>query len=57
MKLVMEYWIVEVVVENLKVKQDLFKRIEKIRKPGTKKLFLYMEKDIIAIWKNMLIRK
>jgi 3-hydroxyacyl-CoA dehydrogenase len=28
-------WIVEVVVENLKVKQDLFKRIEKIRKPGT----------------------
>ncbi|RPH47806.1 MAG: 3-hydroxyacyl-CoA dehydrogenase/enoyl-CoA hydratase family protein [Desulfobacteraceae bacterium] len=28
-------WIVEVVVENLKVKQDLFKRIEKVRKPGT----------------------
>jgi 3-hydroxyacyl-CoA dehydrogenase len=28
-------WIVEVVVENLKVKQELFKRIEKVRKPGT----------------------
>jgi len=28
-------WIVEVVVENLKVKQDLFARIDKIRKPGT----------------------
>ena len=27
-------WIVEVVVENLKIKQDLFKRIETIRKPG-----------------------
>jgi 3-hydroxyacyl-CoA dehydrogenase len=28
-------WIVEVVVENLKVKQDLFKRIEPVRKPGS----------------------
>lgn len=28
-------WICEVVVENLKIKQDLFKRIEGIRKPGT----------------------
>ncbi len=28
-------WIVEVVVENLKIKKDLFKRIETIRKPGT----------------------
>ncbi|UCD90209.1 MAG: enoyl-CoA hydratase/isomerase family protein [Desulfobacterales bacterium] len=27
-------WIVEVVVENLKIKQDLFKRIESVRKPG-----------------------
>jgi 3-hydroxyacyl-CoA dehydrogenase len=27
-------WIVEVVVENLKIKQRLFKRIEPIRKPG-----------------------
>jgi len=27
-------WIVEVVVENLKIKQDLFKRIETKRKPG-----------------------
>jgi len=26
-------WIVEVVVENLKIKQSLFKRLEKIRKP------------------------
>ena len=26
-------WIVEVVVENLKIKQDLFKRIEGVRKP------------------------
>jgi 3-hydroxyacyl-CoA dehydrogenase len=26
-------WICEVVVENLKIKQDLFKRVEKIRKP------------------------
>jgi len=28
-------WIVEVVVENLKIKQDLFKRIEPIRKAGS----------------------
>jgi len=28
-------WIVEVVVENLKIKQDLFKRIEPVRKPGS----------------------
>ena len=28
-------WIVEVVVENLNIKHDLFKRIEGIRKPGT----------------------
>ncbi len=28
-------WIVEVVVENLKIKRDLFKKIEAIRKPGS----------------------
>ncbi|MFZ0613030.1 MAG: 3-hydroxyacyl-CoA dehydrogenase NAD-binding domain-containing protein [Desulfobacterales bacterium] len=28
-------WIIEVVVENLKVKQDLLKKIEKVRRPGT----------------------
>jgi len=28
-------WIVEVVVENLKIKQDLFKRIETVREAGT----------------------
>jgi 3-hydroxyacyl-CoA dehydrogenase len=28
-------WIVEVVVENLKIKQDLFARIDKVRRPGT----------------------
>ncbi len=28
-------WIVEVVVENLKIKQELFARIDKVRKPGT----------------------
>jgi len=28
-------WIVEVVVENLKIKQALFQRIEPVRKPGT----------------------
>jgi len=28
-------WIVEVVVENLKIKQDLFKRIETVRKKGS----------------------
>ena len=28
-------WIVEVVVENLKIKQELFKKIEKYIKPGT----------------------
>ena len=28
-------WIIEVVVENLKIKKELFKRIEGIRKPGT----------------------
>ena len=27
-------WIVEVVVENLKIKQELFKRIEPVRRPG-----------------------
>lgn len=28
-------WIVEVVVENLKIKKELFKRIEGVRKPGS----------------------
>ncbi len=28
-------WIVEVVVENLKIKQDLLRRIEPVRKPGS----------------------
>ncbi len=28
-------WIIEVVVENLKVKRDLLKKIEKVRRPGT----------------------
>lgn len=28
-------WIIEVVVENLKIKQDLFKRIESVRKAGS----------------------
>jgi 3-hydroxyacyl-CoA dehydrogenase len=28
-------WIIEVVVENLKIKQELFKRIEPVRKPGS----------------------
>jgi 3-hydroxyacyl-CoA dehydrogenase len=28
-------WIIEVVVENLKIKQDLFKRIDGVRKPDT----------------------
>jgi 3-hydroxyacyl-CoA dehydrogenase len=28
-------WIVEVVIENLKIKQDLFKRIEPVRKAGS----------------------
>jgi 3-hydroxyacyl-CoA dehydrogenase len=28
-------WIVEVVVENLKIKRDVFARIDKVRKPGT----------------------
>jgi len=28
-------WIVEVVVENLRIKQDLFKRIDGVRRPGT----------------------
>lgn len=28
-------WIVEVVVENLKIKQELMKKVEKVRKPGS----------------------
>ena len=28
-------WIIEVVIENLEIKQDLLKRIEKVRKRGT----------------------
>jgi 3-hydroxyacyl-CoA dehydrogenase len=29
------YWVVEVVVENLKIKQDLFQKVAAARKPGT----------------------
>ena len=28
-------WIIEVVVENLKIKQDLFKKVAAVRRPGT----------------------
>ncbi|MFH1642912.1 MAG: hypothetical protein ABIC04_08520 [Nanoarchaeota archaeon] len=31
--------------------------IQKTRKPGSKKLFLYMEKDILNIWKQALLKK
>lgn len=27
-------WIIEVIVENLKIKRDLFSKVEKIKKPG-----------------------
>ncbi|MCK5282835.1 MAG: hypothetical protein KAK00_05485 [Nanoarchaeota archaeon] len=32
-------------------------QIKRIRKPGTKKLFLYMEKDFLKIWKDALLKK
>ncbi len=32
-------------------------QVKRIRKPGSKKLFLYMEKDILKIWKDALIKK
>lgn len=32
-------------------------QIKRIRKPGTKKLFLYMEKDIMKIFKDALLKK
>ncbi len=32
-------------------------QIKKIRKPGTKKIYLYMEKDFLKIWKEALIKK
>ncbi|MBN2421928.1 hypothetical protein JXB41_01765 [Candidatus Woesearchaeota archaeon] len=31
--------------------------IKRIKKPGSKKLYIYMEKDFLAIWKNALIKK
>ncbi|MBD3164841.1 hypothetical protein GF323_06610 [Candidatus Woesearchaeota archaeon] len=31
--------------------------VKKIKKPGSKKIYLYMEKDILKIWKDALIRK
>jgi len=32
-------------------------QVKRIRKPGSKKLFLYMEKNILKIWKDALIKK
>jgi len=32
-------------------------QIKKIRKPGSKKLFLCIEKDLLKIWKDVLIKK
>ncbi len=31
--------------------------IRKIRKPGSKRIYLYMEKDIVKIWGEALVRK
>ncbi|MBW2975503.1 hypothetical protein KY366_07315 [Candidatus Woesearchaeota archaeon] len=31
--------------------------IKRVRKPGSKKLFLYMEKDILSVWKDILLKK
>jgi DNA-binding transcriptional regulator GbsR (MarR family) len=31
--------------------------IKKVKKPGSKKIFLYMDKDFIKIWKNALLKK
>ena len=31
--------------------------IKRIRKPKSKKLYLYMEKDILKVWKEMLLKK
>ncbi len=31
--------------------------IKRIKKPGSKKIYIYMEKDFLAIWKNALIKK
>jgi 3-hydroxyacyl-CoA dehydrogenase len=35
-------WIVEVVVENLKIKQELLKRIEPVRKTGCRRFFQHL---------------
>ena len=31
--------------------------IKRIRKPGSKKIYLYMDKNILSIWKDMLLKK
>ena len=31
--------------------------IKRTRKPGSKKIYLYMEKNILSIWKDMLLKK
>ena len=31
--------------------------IKRTRKPGSKKIYLYMEKNILNIWKDMLLKK
>ena len=32
-------------------------QIKKIKKPGSKKIFLYMEKDMLGIWKDIMLKK
>ena len=41
---------------KIKLMGPLF-NLRRIKKPGTKKIYLYMDKDILKIWKEALLKK
>ena len=44
------------VSNKIRVMEHIF-QLKRVKKPGSKKIYLYMEKDIFRIWKEALIKK